>query len=77
MILFEIFRRNGEWTFNVAVKIVAQFKKMIDWDLFHLKRPLVTHPITDCHRCCFRTSVIERTGAFGRTRPEIIDQNHM
>jgi hypothetical protein len=40
VIVFEIFRQNGDWTFNVAVKIGGRFKKMIDWDLFHLKRPL-------------------------------------
>jgi hypothetical protein len=26
VIVFEIFRRNGDWTFNVAVKIGGRFK---------------------------------------------------
>jgi hypothetical protein len=64
VIVFEIFRRNGDWTFYVAVKIGGRFKKMMDWDLFHLKRPMSYMSVLGLHSCL--AGCEERWGPGGR-----------
>jgi hypothetical protein len=41
VIVFEMFRRNSDGTFYVAVKIGGDSKKMLGLGAFHLTRPLV------------------------------------